>query len=87
MFVNYDKSREYNEEIKKDTSVEYVVTLDSKDLNKYGFEEETDKIIGNSDFISYRDMKLVGDYYKQWINTLYGKKNDALILFTSGTTG
>ncbi len=87
VFVNYDKSREYNEEIKKDTSVEYVVTLDSKDLNKYGFEEETDKIIGNSDFISYRDMKLVGDYYKQWINTLYGKKNDALILFTSGTTG
>ena len=87
VFLSYDKSKEYNDEIIKDTKVENIISLNNEDLNKHGFNLETNETIGNSNIVSYRDMKLVGDFYKQWINVFHGKKNDALILFTSGTTG
>ena len=87
VFLNYDKSKEYNDSIIKDTKVENIISLKPEDLNKHGFNVATDETIGNSNIISYRDMKLVGEFYKQWINTLHGKKEDALLLFTSGTTG
>lgn len=87
LFVNYDHDDEYNKKVTKGTKVENVVTLSSDDLNKKGFANMTDKTIGNSNLISYRDMKVVGDFYKQFINPIGSKNDDALILFTSGTTG
>ena len=87
VFVNYDKDNEYNQRIINGTNVEYVVTLNNEDLNKKGFATDSSYTIGNTKFISFRDMKLVGDYYKSFINPIGSKKDDALILFTSGTTG
>lgn len=86
LFIDYDKSIEYNEDIKKDTKVEQIITLDKKDINTIHFDSEN-KLIGYSDYISYRDLEKLSNYYKNFIFTLYSGKHDALILFTSGSTG
>ena len=87
LFINYDKSLEYNLNIKKDTKVRQVITLNRNDINIKRFNDIKSGDIGYSDFISFNDMKLIADYYKQYINTSFGGKQDSLILFTSGSSG
>lgn len=86
LFVTYNKDIDYNEQIKKDTKVRQIVTLKSTDLNRKEFNENN-KLIGYNDFISYNDLKLVGDFYRSYINTMYNGSQNALIQFTSGSTG
>lgn len=87
LFINYNKSEEYNKYIKNNTKVKQIITLYEKDLNKPYFNDNTNNFIGYNDFISFNDTKLVGNYYKKPFTTLYGGKENALILYTSGTTG
>lgn len=87
LYVDFDKSLEYNEDIKKDTKVRQIITLQKKDVNIKTFNEIKVGDIGYSDFLSFNDMKLVADYYKGFINPIQSGKNDSLILFTSGSTG
>lgn len=87
LFINYDKGLEYNFNIKKDTKVRQVITLNHNDINIKKFNDVKVGDIGYSDFISFNDMKLIADYYKQYINTNYGGKQDSMILFTSGSSG
>ena len=49
--------------------------------------EYNDTIIGYNDFIDYSDLGLLANYYKSFNNTIHPGNRDALILFTSGTTG
>jgi len=86
LFVNYDKSMEYNQNIKKDTRVKQVVTLEKKDLNIKKFDSLSN-VSGYSDFISFKDMQAVANYYKKPFRTIYGGNQNSLILFTSGSTG
>ena len=87
LYVDYDKSIEYNEDMKKDTKLRQIITLQKKDINIKTFNEIKTGDIGYSDFLSFNDMKLVADYYKGFINPIQSGKNDSLILFTSGSTG
>lgn len=87
LLINYDRDEEYNQSIKKDTKVRQIITLKKKDLNRKELNITGDSLIGYNDFISYGDLKLIGDFYKKTFNTLYGGNENALILFTSGTTG
>lgn len=87
LLINYDRDEEYNQSIKKDTKVRQIITLKKKDLNRKDFNIASDSLIGYNDLLSYGDLKLIGDFYKKPFNTLYGGKENALILFTSGTTG
>lgn len=87
IFINYDKSIDYNESIKRDTKVRQVITLNNSDLNTKEFNVDTERLIGYDDFLSFNDMGLVADYYKNPIWTLYNGNQDSLILYTSGTTG
>lgn len=87
LFINYDKTIEYNKTIKEKTKVKQIITLDQKDLNKNSFINNSNKIIGNDDFISFNELELVASYYDKHIKTNYNKKQEALILFTSGSTG
>lgn len=86
IFVNYNETKEYNDEIIKDTHVKNIITLKESDSNKKGFSGK-DKILGNTNQIDYVDMKSIGNYYKGFVNAMHFKDDDALILFTSGTTG
>ena len=87
LFINYDKTIEYNKSIKEKTKVKQIITLDQKDLNKNSFLHVSNKKIGNTDFISFNELELVADYYDKHIKTNFNKKQNALILFTSGSTG
>lgn len=87
LFINYNKSLEYNESIKQNTSVRQIITLYKEELNKKDFKDYKKDNIGYSDFISFSDMKLISDYYHGFTNSIFGLKNNSLILFTSGSTG
>lgn len=87
LYVNYDKNNEYNEDIKKDTKIRQIITLNKEHVNIKTFNESKKGDIGYNDFLSFNDMKLVADYYRGFINPIQSGKNDSLILFTSGSTG
>ncbi len=88
VFFNYDKDAEYNSRIKESTKLETIVTLSKSDLynKKIGNTNES-KTFGYNDFVSYDDLKSIAAFFKQPFNVLYGGKNDALLLYTSGTSG
>lgn len=87
LYVNYDKNNEYNEDIKKDTKIRQIITLNKEHVNIKTFNEIKKGDIGYNDFLSFNDMKLIADYYRGFINPIQSGKNDSLILFTSGSTG
>lgn len=87
LFIDFNKGKEYNESVKKDTRVRQIITLKPEHLNVKTFNQVKDGSIGYSDYISFNDLKLVADYYKGFINPLYGGNQESLILFTSGSTG
>lgn len=87
LYVNYDKDDEYNSEIKKDTKVRQTITLKKEHVNIKTFNEIRTGDIGYNDYLSFNDMMLVANYYKEFINPIQSGKNDSLILFTSGSTG
>lgn len=87
LLVNYDKERSYNESIISNSKVEQVVTLGKKEVMEGKLLEEDSKSYGYDDVLSFRDLGPLSKYYKKPINILHSGNTDALILFTSGTTG
>ncbi|MDD6272882.1 MAG: class I adenylate-forming enzyme family protein [bacterium] len=88
ILVNFNKDSEYNEEIKRDTKVRNIITLDEKDLYTKDFnEKDNTKLYGYSDFITFNDLGIISSFQKGPINKLYGKNRDALLLYTSGSSG
>lgn len=88
ILVNFNKDSEYNEEIKRDTKVRNIITLDEKDLYTKDFnEKDNSKLYGYSDFITFNDLGIISSFQKGPINKLYGKNRDALLLYTSGSSG
>ncbi len=85
LFINFDKDIEYNKKIKSETKLRNTITLEKKDLSKNGFNESKNN--GYNDFISYCELKSIANYRIIPINTFYSSKQNALILYTSGTTG
>ncbi len=85
LFINHGKDFEYNDKIFRETSVEHIITLDESDISKRNFDTQVNK--GYRDFISFRELKSIADYQKRFAFNLVDGKDDALILFTSGTTG
>ena len=86
VFINYDRNYEYNDTIKKNTKVKQIITLKKENLNVKHFNSDK-KNISYDDFIDYSDLGLLANYYKSFNNTIHLGNRDALILFTSGTTG
>lgn len=85
LFINFDKDTEYNKKMKSDTKLKNIITLEKKDLSINGFSGQKNN--GYNDFISYGELKYISNYRIVPINTFYGSKQNALILYTSGTTG
>lgn len=87
LFINYDKTIEYNKKMMENTGLKQIITLDQKDLNKSTFEPNSTHLVGNSDFISFSELESISEYYDKFYRTTYGGNQNALILFTSGSTG
>lgn len=87
LYVNFDKDNDYNADIIKDTKVRQTITLRKEEVNTKKFNDVKSHNIGYTDFLSFNDLGLVADYYKGWVSPVQSGKNDALILFTSGSTG
>ncbi len=85
LLVNFDKDVEYNEKIKNETKLRNIITLGKEDLPINGFAGKKNN--GYNDLISYGELKNISDYRIAPFNTLYGGDQNALILYTSGTTG
>ena len=87
LLINYDKNQEYNEFLKNNTKLKNIVTLKPSELNTKLQDLQNKKINPDKHYFNYSDMLALSKMYTKQINTIYGLKNDALILFTSGTTG
>lgn len=85
LLINFDKDFEYNKRMKSETKLKNIITLEKKDLSKNGFDESKNN--GYNDFISYGELKYISKYRIIPVNTFYSGKQNALILYTSGTTG
>ena len=87
IFINYNKDKEHNKEIKEKTKVRNIITLGKDDLNRKDFNRINGKLIGYDDLVTFSDLGLVSDFQKGYFKTNFNGNQDALILFTSGTTG
>lgn len=87
LFLNDFSNSQYSKSIVDDTKVQQVITLNQSDVNSKGFNPSSETNLGYSNFINYGDIERISEYQKSPFWTMYGGNQDALILFTSGTTG
>lgn len=87
LFINYDTDETYNDKIKNNSRVRNIITLKEEEVNIKNFKDGFSLVSGYNDFLTFSDIGGVANYQKKPIYTLYGKKEDSLILFTSGSTG
>lgn len=87
LFINFDKDSEYNKKIKDNSKVKNIITLNKDEINTKNYGNITSSANGYRDDLFFSDIGSVAKYYKRPIYTLYGGKEDSLILFTSGSTG
>ena len=87
LFINFDKDSVYNKKIKDNSKVKNIITLNKDEINTKNYGNITSSANGYRDDLSFSDIGSVAKYYKRPIYTLYGGKEDSLILFTSGSTG
>ena len=87
LFINFDKDKEYNKKIKDGSKVRNIITLHSNEISTKNYSSIETGANGYNDDLSFRYIGSIAKYYKKPIYTLYGGKEDSLILFTSGSTG
>lgn len=87
LFINFNKDSVYNKKIKDNSKVRNIITLNRDEINTRNYGNITSSANGYRDDLSFSDIGSIAKYYKRLIYTLYGGKEDSLILFTSGSTG
>lgn len=85
IFINYDKRVEENDEIKKKTKVKHIISLSKENINKTSLASDY-HTTSNGDTIDFHSLESISKFQKKKLEVHSGKE-DALILFTSGTTG
>jgi long-chain acyl-CoA synthetase len=85
VFINYDNTQEQNERIKKNTGLRYIVTLDKNNVNNDNIHKNY-RLTRNDELLDYNTLGTIASFQKKQHEKVEGK-DDALILYTSGTTG
>ena len=85
LFINSDTSKEQNEIIKKKSKVDHIITLNNNLANSLDISNDYKK---NSDeFIDFHTLGSIASFQKDRIHLPNKGSDDALILYTSGSTG
>ena len=85
VFINFDKTDLENEEIKNNSCVRYIITLDKSKVNNLLMDKDY-HITHNDSFIDFSSLESISKYQKKGLPN-NNSNNNCLILFTSGTTG
>lgn len=85
IYINFDKNNEYNNDIFKKSCAKTIITLERNEVNKRTFNDK--KSYGYSDTISYEEFSGLSKFQKGMNIPALSSNHNALILFTSGTTG
>lgn len=85
ILINYDISTDRNLNIKKNSNVRHIITLNKNNINSLNINNDY-KITSNDKIIDFNSLGSISQFQKKGISCNSGKDN-SLILFTSGTTG
>ena len=85
ILINYDTSLEENREFKKKTKLKYIITLDKPKVNSVSWQKGY-SVCKDDTTIDFHDLEKISEYQRKGL-PVNSAKDNALILFTSGTTG
>ena len=84
VLFNYDKDGDYNQKLLAETNLRHIITLDKENVNQPAFFERNAKVEA---LINYHDLSTIASEYKGSAKTVLSGNRNALILYTSGSTG
>lgn len=85
LFVHMDKGQEYNEKISSSTKVKNIISLCPNNIESRDFNSKTNT--GYREYIDFTELGSIASCRRRTDRHFVSGKDDALILFTSGTTG
>ena len=86
ILINFNKSKEENEKIKNNSNVKYIVTLNDKFTNIRNIDNDY-KSNESDIYLNFHTLGSLTSYQKDRIHLPNKGSDDALILYTSGSTG
>lgn len=85
ILINYDKSEEQNDFYKKNSKLNYIITLNKKNINNKDLGNDY-HITSKDKFLDFNSLGTISAFQRKGIPTGNGN-SDSLILYTSGSTG
>ena len=85
LFIHFEKGEEYSNKIIGNTKVKNIISLKLDDIENRNLDSKKNN--GYQDVVSFNELRSIALYKKGKNCIKTSGKNDALILFTSGTTG
>ena len=85
VYINFNRSDEENQKIVDKTHVKYIVTLDKNKVNSLDLNGNYH--LTKSNTIDYNTLGYLAKFQKKTLENPFNAYDDALILYTSGTTG
>ena len=89
MLFNYDMDEMYNRQLLQDTNLKYIVSLRKEYVN-HVFNDSDNLVTSTaktSDIIFYQNLASIANNHKGIYKKRFGGDREALILYTSGSTG
>ena len=85
VYINFNRSDEENQKIVDKTHVRYVITLDKSKVNSLSLNGNYH--LTRSNTIDFNSLGCLAKFQKKTLENPFNALDDALILYTSGTTG
>lgn len=87
ILINYDKSKEENDTIKRITKVRHIVTLYKCNINSLNIDKDYRITSKDEIMINFHSLGSIANERKFKLESPHFSNENAMILFTSGSTG